>query len=454
MRLASCRFTSAFALCLTLIGCGDDSVPPGMADSAASIDGATLSDAAQLADAGQGSETTGIPDATLGSEAATSDAAQGVDTTNPDAPSASDVTSGDATDRDAMRGDAGLCVPDSGPPVVPVGAAQIVLPGTPPGIRFDDMRFSARLQALVIPAGHTGNVDLVDITTHAITALPGFTASSCVDGTGSTSAEEGGGLVYAIDKTAMRLDVADPVSKTIVGFTPLAASPDVVRFVAPTREVWVTEASATPPQIEVFSLAAPKSPVSTGTIQVAGGVELLEIDATNRRAYTQSGATTMGLDLQTHAVVASWSNMCGAGGAHGLAIDAARGLLILVCSSGNVVTLRLTDGTLLASEPSTATGVDLTAYDPKLAHFYVAGRTSQTLAVVGVGDLGSLQVLGSFPTVSGARCVVSDLNGSAYVCDPNSGSILAYTDTFPMGAPDAGPALSDAGSTATDAAGQ
>jgi hypothetical protein len=371
------------------------------------------------------------------------------------ADAASDATASDDASPASDGGgssDAGACNTDSGTSAVPDGAVQIALPGTPPGIRFDDMRFSPNLGAVVVPAGHTGNVDLVDSTTHAVTALSGLTSSPCYDDTGASSADEGAGLVYAIDKTSMQLDVADPTAKKVVASAPLASSPDVVRFVPTTKEVWVTESSATPPQIEIFSVATPASPVFTGKIQVAGGVERLEIDALDNRAYTQSGGTTVGLDLNTHAVVASWNNTCGSGGAHGLAIDAMRGFLVLVCSSGNVVTLRLSDGTVLDSVSSTATGADVTGYNPALAHFYVAGGTSQTLAVVGVSNAGALQVLGSFPTVAGARCVVSDLAGSAYVCDPAEGSILVYADKFPAGAPDAGLPTSDAGGDASNGA--
>src|SRR4051812_16680957 len=48
------------------------------------------------------------------------------------------------------------------PATGPARVAPIALPGGPPGIGFDDLRFSAALGGVLVPAGRSGNVDLID----------------------------------------------------------------------------------------------------------------------------------------------------------------------------------------------------------------------------------------------------------------------------------------------------
>ena len=52
----------------------------------------------------------------------------------------------------------------------------LVLPGGEGGIGFDDLWFSAELHRVLVPAGRTGRLDLIDPTTRAIEAVGGFSA--------------------------------------------------------------------------------------------------------------------------------------------------------------------------------------------------------------------------------------------------------------------------------------
>src|SRR5262245_42960623 len=129
------------------------------------------------------------------------------------------------------------------------------------GIGFDDLRFSPTLGRVLAPAGRTGRLDLVDPGTKTVTFVPGFGGSGRYrggHGEGTTSVDEGEGFLFAIDRRERRVDVIDPRALAIVRWAPLAGSPDYVRFVAPTRELWVTEPDAE--QIEVFRLGAGEQP--------------------------------------------------------------------------------------------------------------------------------------------------------------------------------------------------
>src|SRR5690348_14159515 len=89
--------------------------------------------------------------------------------------------------------------------------------GSPAGIGFDDMRYSPSLHRVIAPAGRTGALDLVDPATKKVTSIPGFSSDTSFGGgaghgQGTTSADEGRGLLFASDRTARTLVVVDPAA--------------------------------------------------------------------------------------------------------------------------------------------------------------------------------------------------------------------------------------------------
>src|SRR5262245_45527135 len=125
-----------------------------------------------------------------------------------------------------------------------LASTPLQLPDGKGGIGFDDLRYDAVSGRLLIPAGRTGNVDLIDPATKEITPIGGFSKSakySAGDGQSVTSVDAGAGLLFATDRTALRLAVIDPGQKKIVGEAALASAPDYVRYVAATKELWVTQ---------------------------------------------------------------------------------------------------------------------------------------------------------------------------------------------------------------------
>src|SRR5882672_7663006 len=111
----------------------------------------------------------------------------GCSSTNQSAPTSADagVTDGASTEA-------------SGPLVTPVP-----LPNGAPGIGFDDLRYAPVLREVLAPGGRSGNLDLVDPDTLAVTAIGGFSISSSFavgsHTSGTTSADEGSGVLFAID---------------------------------------------------------------------------------------------------------------------------------------------------------------------------------------------------------------------------------------------------------------
>jgi hypothetical protein len=306
----------------------------------------------------------------------------------------------------------------------------LALPGGDGGIGFDDLMWSPALHRVLAPAGRTGNLDLIDPKSKAIDAIAGFTSSkeaTAGHGAGTTSADAGGGFVFASDRGKAEVAIVDPAAKKIVGTSKLAGGPDYVRWVEPLAEVWVTEPGKK--QIEYFKLDHGKL-ARAGAIDVAGGPESLVVDATRKRAYTHTWEDkTVAIDLGKHAEVARWSNGCT--GSRGIALDEARALLFVGCDEGKATVLDLAhDGKRVASA-DTGKGVDIIAYDAKLAHLYVPGGDSATLTILAVGAGGKLDVLGSVATADDAHCVAVDDAGHAYICDPKHGALLVVTDPFP-----------------------
>ena len=137
----------------------------------------------------------------------------------------------------------------------------------------------------------------------------------------------------------------------------------------------------------------------------------------------------MAIDPKTRAVVATWPAGCG--DPRGIALDEARGFLLVGCEDGTATVLDVAHGGKLLSTAKSGSGVDIIAYDAGRAHLYLPGDESATVAILGVSAAGALTVLGTAPTVKEAHCVTTDERGNAYVCDPQHGQLLVVHDPYP-----------------------
>ena len=308
---------------------------------------------------------------------------------------------------------------------------KLALPGGDGGIGFDDLTFSPVLHRVLVPAGRTGKLDLIDPSTQKVDAISGFSTDAEKfgggHGEGTTSADAGGGWIFASDRSRTEVAIVDPRTSKIVARAKLAAVPDYVRWVEPTKEVWVTEPSKH--QIEYFALDEGRL-IRKGAMDVPGGPESLVIDATRGRAYTHTWTdASVALDLVKHKEVARWSNGCKA--SRGIALDEPRGLLFVGCDEGKAISLDVAhDGKPLGSA-TTGKGVDIIAYSPSLRHLYVPGGDSATLTILALGAGGKLDVLGGVAVAADSHCVAADDRARVYVCDPKQGALLVVRDPFP-----------------------
>lgn len=310
--------------------------------------------------------------------------------------------------------------------------SAIALPQGATGIGFDDLRYSTTLKKILVPGGRTGMLDLIDPESRAVTGIQGFSSQKSYGGghgEGITSVDEGRGLLFVTDRSAKKVSVIDAGTQKIISSAQLGLSPDYVRFVSATNELWVTEPDSD--RLEIFQLSQKPgtSPVHAAFVDVQGGPESLVIDLTRGKAYTHLWeGKTVAIDLKGRKIVSTWSNTCK--GSRGIALDETAGVLFAGCSEGTAVSMDVThDGKLLGTA-SSGSGVDIIDFDPQLRHLYLPGAGSATMAIISVGKDGSLRLLKTVPTVKGAHCVVTDRRSNAYVCDPDNGRLLVIHDEF------------------------
>ena len=339
-----------------------------------------------------------------------------------------------------MRQSAGILVVASASllAAVPVGrgggdpVASLRVPGGDAGIGFDDFRFAPGIGKLLAPAGRAGTLALVDPATRGVALVEGFSVKKEFDGghdEGVTSADEGDRWIFATDRTSRTLAVVDPRARKIVSSVKLSGPPDYVRFVRATREVWVTEPDEQ--RVEIFRLASgePPAPAHDGFVPVPGGPESLVVDTGRGRAYTHLWkGRTAAIDVRARAVLGTWDNGCE--GSRGIALDERRNLLFAGCAEGKAVVLDAGKGKILSSL-SAGGGVDVIDYDAALAHLYLPGARSATMAILAVSPKGELSLLGTLRTAPAAHCVATDGKRNVFVCDPRKGSLLLFHDDYP-----------------------
>jgi len=305
---------------------------------------------------------------------------------------------------------------------------SVRLPDTPPGIGFDDLRYSATLHRVLVPSGRTGRLNLVDPDTLVVTSIAGFSAKGEYGGghdDGPTSVDEARGLLYVTDRSNQSIVVVDPEKGALVGSVNLSAEPDYVRFVPTTNELWVTEPGAD--QIEIFKLGSDGIPVSNATVRVDNGPESLVIDSTRGRAYTHRWQkTTVAVDVNTHAIVTEWTNGCAS--SRGIALDEQRGWLFSGCNEGTVAVLDVAHDGKILSQISRGSGFDVMGYNPRLGHVYLAGGACSCVVTLGVNRQGQLSFLDRTSAPSSTHCTVADDVGNAWVCDPDAGRLLRVAD--------------------------
>ena len=310
-------------------------------------------------------------------------------------------------------------------------STAVAIPGGEGGIGFDDLVFSSQLHKVIVPAGHTGKVYLIDPVNFSMTAVSGFSSSAIFQKgheTGISSADEGEGYLFAADHGRHELTMVDLKTGTVIATADLAGDADYVRYVGTNHEIWVTEPHNK--QLEVFKLTGGIHPMLKAIIliPVPQGPESLMIDHTRGRAYTNFGPDAAAIGLESHVIVATWPNECEK--SRGDALDELKGLLFVSCGEGKAVVFDLNQGNKKLSELVIDPGADVISYNIKLSHLYLTSSKNATLSVIGVSAQGKLSLLGKAQADKRAHCVVSDDQNNVWVCDPLKGQLLRYKDSL------------------------
>jgi DNA-binding beta-propeller fold protein YncE len=313
---------------------------------------------------------------------------------------------------------------------------RVAIPDGERGIGYDDLQFAPDLKRILVPAGRTGHLVLLDPATKAVASISGFSSASSFGGghgQGTTSAAEipgGDGLIVATDRGSKTLKLVSAKTSSIVGSIKLAGAPDYVRVVPSTREVWVTEPARK--QIEILRAdeKAAGGLAHVANVSVPDGPESLVIDAERGRAYSHTWSNqSFAIDLKARKVVSTWRNGCR--DSRGIALDAKRGLLFAGCGEGKATVVDLASGKLL-STAETGSDVDSIAYSATLGHLYVPGGGSGDLSILSVASDGKLSLLGKVATASDAHTAAFDpATNSIFVGTPEHGTVLIIRDPFP-----------------------
>jgi DNA-binding beta-propeller fold protein YncE len=306
-----------------------------------------------------------------------------------------------------------------------LAAESIALPGGPP-VGMDYLVADLAHGRVWVPAGNTGNVDVVDIATGKVTPVGGFpTTPSSRPGRpnmGPSSATVGDGVVWVGNRGDSTICSIDERTLTRGACRKLPSMPDGVAYVAATREVWVT--TPRDRSITIVPVSKPE-PGEPATIKLDGDPEGLAVDQTRGVFYTnlEDHDRTLAIDVKTRKVVATFHTGCGMLGPRGLAIDTEHRLLFAACTDGAVAFDLAHDGKEVG-RLRTGSGMDNIDYAAKPGLLLIAVGADAKIGFVRVEKDGELGGTTWVRTVKDARCVVAGADGTAYVASSAGGRLI------------------------------
>jgi DNA-binding beta-propeller fold protein YncE len=300
---------------------------------------------------------------------------------------------------------------------------SIALPGGPP-VGMDYLAYDATHHRIWVPAGNTGNVDVVDTVIGLVTPIGGFvtrpSTRSDRPSLGPSSATISDGIVWIGNRGDDRVCRFDAATLERGLCLRLSTTPDGLAHVASTHELWITT-----PHQQSLVVADESSGKIIATLKVDGAPEGYAVDQKRAVFFTnlEDRDQTLAIDVKTRKVTATWSPGCGKEGPRGLALDSARNLLVVACTDGARV-LDLSHDGKVVGHLKTGGGVDNLDYFPERHLLYVASSKDATLTFANLADDGALSVVAVEKTAEGARNPVVDDQGVAYVPDSRAGKLL------------------------------
>jgi DNA-binding beta-propeller fold protein YncE len=314
----------------------------------------------------------------------------------------------------------------------PVTVKAIALPGAPVsgGVTLDLVAADRSSHRIWVPAGGTGSVDVLDAATGTFTRVEGFPTSEIqVRGAprvvGPSSVTLSDRRAFIGNRADSSVCVVDGSPLTKGACTTLPAMPDALAYIASKHEVWATTPRVK--SIAVLSVTPAGALTVAGTIPLQGEPEGYAVDEGRGLFYTnlEDADRTLAIDVRTRKVVATWKPECGEGGPKGLIIDEPSEVLVVACPD-HVVAMDASAGHHgeHLDMAKVGSGIDNIDYVAARHEVFVAAGRDATLAIFELGAKGKLQPVATARTAEGARTVVADSDGTAYVIDPRGGGIL------------------------------
>ncbi|MFT3837040.1 MAG: hypothetical protein QM723_08590 [Myxococcaceae bacterium] len=296
------------------------------------------------------------------------------------------------------------------------------LPGATGEVTLDYLLFDRAKGRLWIPAANTGRVDVLDTHSDTLLDVGGFTVVEREGRRGKrllgpSSAALGNGMVFIGNRGSSEVCTIDERSLRRHGCVQLDSPPDGLAFVGTTQELWVTTPKSQ--SLTILDVSKPESPVVKESIALPGDPEGYAVDDEHGLFFTnlEDKDRALSIDVRTRKIVSDHPAGCGETGPRGVAIDVARHLAFVACTSSVSVLDLEHDGSVLA-KVSTGNGVDNIDYVPSLGLLLVPAGKDALLDELQVGEHGALTQKRRVPTVSGAKVVVADASGNAYLVDP------------------------------------
>jgi hypothetical protein len=304
----------------------------------------------------------------------------------------------------------------------------LALPGASAPVSLDYLFCEPQRARVWVPAGGTGSVAVFDIAAHSFSRVDGFkTVEREMHGKkrvlGPSSGSIGEGFAYVGNRATQEVCVIDLQTLKTRSCLKLASAPDGVEYSATTREVWVTTPSSQ--AIAVLDASRPGALTQKSIIKLDGEPEGYAVDATRGLFFTnlEDKGSTLTIDLKSHALKDVWNAGCSSDGPRGIAIDSARGLVMVACTDHVQVLDQKSKGALLG-KLETGAGLDNLDYAESTKLLYAAAGKAARLTVARLEDDGQLTVTAVADTAPGARNAVADSNGNAYVADGQGARLL------------------------------
>jgi hypothetical protein len=309
-------------------------------------------------------------------------------------------------------------------------ARPFPLPGATGPAFLDYIVYEPAAHRVWVPVGSTGSVDLLDTAAGTFARVDGFETVQR-EGRGATrtmgpsAASIGGGVAYIGNRGTSEVCAVDVHTLRRGKCLAIAGGIDGVSYVAPTKEVWVTVPGEK--LLAVLDVAAPGRLELKTTIELAGEPEGYAVDEERGLFFTnlEDRGGTVVIDVKTRKPRATWNAGCGSDGPRGVAFDRVHDFVLVACTDRVQVLDAAHDGSKLGTL-DTGAGVDNIDFVPEKRLVYVAAGKAARLTVARVDDKGAVEVVATGATAPGARNVVADEQGRAYVADTQGARVLVF----------------------------